>query len=289
MQHRKDKIRAAADTPGQIVDYARRNCGLGVMRDISKIWPTAGMLLFLCAIAPNAMSAPAIPGVHMVLEVDVGRGAEQKNREDLLNRSVEVVNHQMNKLGAKSVTVERDGGDRIRVELTGFSDLPLLRKLFGPSPEITLQLVDETASADAIRAGTIPSDEVILDYAFAGTGNNQSPLAMHKQVLLAGDNILDAISGMDERSGFPVVNVRFDQKAAEQLANITKANVGNRLAIVMDGKILSAPRIVEPILGGSIQISGQFTTKEADSLAMMLRGSALPATIRISDLRATQS
>src|SRR6185369_13418318 len=96
-------------------------------------------------------------------------------------------------------------------------------------------------------------------------------------VMVSGDRLEQAGSGFDPRGGQPVVNFRFDTRGAREFGDVTKANVGKPFAIVLDNKVISAPRINEPILGGSRQISGNFTIEGANDLAVLLRAGALPA------------
>jgi SecD/SecF fusion protein len=118
----------------------------------------------------------------------------------------------------------------------------------------------------------------------AERGNNEL-YPVKRRAMLEGDRLVDAGAGFDQRTGEPVVNFRFDSRGAQRFAEITRANVGKPFAIVLDGKVLSAPVIREPITGGSGQISGSFTTRTAHDLAVMLRAGALPAPLKVIEER----
>ncbi|HWA91914.1 MAG TPA: hypothetical protein VG889_17880 [Rhizomicrobium sp.] len=160
-------------------------------------------------------------------------------------------------LGTRRATVRIDG-DRFVIALAGVSDLDVPRRAFGPMPKFAMRLVDEDARpfSDAPR---VPAWEP-----------SQPSLALRGRVLLTGDHIRDARADFDQRSGQPVVSIRFDDAGTAAFARVTRANVGKRLAIVLNGRILTAPQIMEPITGGALQITGNFTTADAERIAGLL-------------------
>jgi preprotein translocase subunit SecD len=134
-----------------------------------------------------------------------------------------------------------------------------------------------------IRKGRVPPGDEILDQAEA-PGENRSPLAVHKEIILSGDRIDRASNAVEEHSGEPIVTIVLDQRGKETFADITRENIHRRLAIVLGKKILSAPMIQMPILGGEIEISGDFTSEAAANLAVQLSRGALPAPFRVLEL-----
>jgi preprotein translocase subunit SecD len=111
------------------------------------------------------------------------------------------------------------------------------------------------------------------------------PVVVHRRVMVSGDRLTDAGGSFDSRTGQPVVSFRFDSVGARQFGDVTKDNVGHRFAIVLDKQVISAPNIIEPILGGSGQITGNFTTESANELAVLLRAGALPVPLKIMEER----
>jgi SecD/SecF fusion protein len=203
--------------------------------------------------------------------------------DDVLQRSIEIIRRRIDQTGVSEPTIARQGSDRIIVELPGVQDPDRLKRLLGTTAKMTFRLVDVTASAaDAVRGRVPPEDELLYETDKAG---NQTPYLVQRRVAVAGDRLTQAASGFDPRTGEPVVNFVFDARGAREFGDITKANVGRPFAIVLDNKVISAPVIREPILGGSGQISGNFTTQSANELSILLRGGALPAPLKVIEER----
>jgi protein-export membrane protein SecD len=142
--------------------------------------------------------------------------------------------------------------------------------------------VDEAANPNA---ATAPIGDDILPMMNEIPGAPPQKIVVQRRVLVSGDRLTDAGVAFDSRSGQPAVTTRFDSVGARQFGEMTKENVGRRFAIVLDKQVLSAPVIQEPILGGSGQITGSFTTKTANDLAVLLRAGALPAPLKIIEER----
>ena len=197
-------------------------------------------------------------------------GYKTQTHEQVLEQSIEVVRRRIDALGTKEPTIERQGEDRILVQVPGLQDPAELKAMLGKTAKMTFQLVDETADPNATL---VPPEDMSLPQAPPSPGK----LTIQRRVMVSGDRLTDASQGFDPQTGQPVVTFRFDAVGARQFGDVTKANVGHRFAIVLDNQIIEAPVIEGAILGGNGQITGGFTTKSANDLAILLRAGALPA------------
>lgn len=199
--------------------------------------------------------------------------AGKSARIDLaLSQSLEIVRKRIDQVGVAEPSIQRVGTDRIMVQLPGLEDPSELRKLLGSTAKMTFHLLSETG-----RAGAGVKMMPDID------GSRTYPIVT--RVVLSGDRLTDAQPGQDPNTGKPTINFRFDSMGARQFAKITTDNVGKPFAIVLDGKVLSAPVINEPIPSGSGQISGNFTMKEVSTISALLRAGALPAPLTVIEER----
>ncbi len=203
-----------------------------------------------------------------------------------VEQSIEVVRRRVDEFGTVEPTIQRQGTDRILVQVPGVQDPERLKALIGKTAKLSFRFIDENASLrDALRgrvppgSALLPSDEVGPD------GRPVDQYVVRKRVMVSGENLVDARSTTDQRTGQPVVSFKFDTVGAKRFADATRKNVGKLFAIVLDNKVISAPVIREPILGGSGQISGRFTFQETQDLALLLRAGALPAPLVILEER----
>jgi protein-export membrane protein SecD len=205
-----------------------------------------------------------------------------------ITQSVEVIRRRVDEMGVAEATVQRQGSDRILVQVPGLDDPADLKRIIGQTAKLTFRMVDVNASvADALR-GRVPPGSELLKTKKNDTGvgaDQREAWVIKKKVLVSGEMLVDAQPGFDQRSNEPVVNFRFNQAGAKRFADATSKNVGRPFAIVLDNKVISAPVIREPILGGSGQISGNFTVDSANDLSVLLRAGALPADIKIIEER----
>lgn len=192
-----------------------------------------------------------------------------------IEQSLEIIRRRVDQVGVAEPTIQRVGADRILVQLPGVQDPGRIRDLLGSTAKMSFHLI-----ADGVSEGTTAPGVSVLPDA-EGRGSH----AIYDRVELAGDRLTDARAGFDSRTSEPIVSFRFDNAGASRFADITRANVGRPFAIVLDGKVLSAPVIREPITGGSGQISGSFTVQQAADLAAMLRAGALPAKLTVIEER----
>jgi protein-export membrane protein SecD len=211
-----------------------------------------------------------------------------QTQAEIVNQSIEVVRRRIDALGTREPTIERQGDDRILVQVPGLKDPQHLKDTLGKTAKMTFQLVDEAADRGgaAIR-GVAPIGDDILPVQNKDPKAIQQKIVVEKRVMVAGDRLVDASAGFDQRTGEPTVNFRFDSVGAREFADVTKAYPPQtqRFAIVLDKEIISAPVVNEPILGGSGQISGSFTSQSASDLAALLRAGALPAPLKVIEER----
>ncbi|MDE2064078.1 MAG: protein translocase subunit SecD, partial [Bradyrhizobium sp.] len=196
-----------------------------------------------------------------------------------IEQSIQIVERRVNQLGTVEPVIQRQGTDRILVQVPGLQDPTRLKQLLGKTAKMEFRMVDESVSPDAAAQGRIPPEDELLPEV------NGQKLVIRKQVLVSGGDLSDAQTGFDQRSGEPVVNFKFNSTGARKFAQATTENVGQRFAIVLDNQVISAPVIREPIIGGQGQISGSFTVQSANDLAILLRAGALPAPLTVIEER----
>jgi preprotein translocase subunit SecD len=194
---------------------------------------------------------------------------------------IEILRRRIDALGTKEPSITRQGADRIVVEVPGESDPERLKAVIGQTAKLSFQMVDEAVQPADIAAGRIPPEDVAVPSA----DNLQTAYAVNRRALVTGDMLTQAGSSTSSQTGQWVVTFRFNGKGAQRFGDATTQNVGKRFAIVLDNKILSAPTINEPILGGSGEISGHFTPESANDLAVLLRSGALPAPLKFEEQR----
>ena len=201
-------------------------------------------------------------------------------------QSIEIVRRRIDETGVREPTIQRQGEDRILVQLPGVDDPERVKRLLGKTAKMTFHLVDNKTSVAEALAGRVPPGSRLLASADeTGAGGRPSMVLVRKRVMVSGENLTQAQQGADGRTGEPVVVFRFDSVGAKRFGEVTAKNVGRPFAIVLDGKVISAPVIREAILGGSGQISGNFTFQGAQDLALLLRAGALPAPLTILEER----
>ena len=199
--------------------------------------------------------------------------AIRSRRLQAVSQSIEIIRRRIDETGVKEPTIERQGEDRILVELPGIGNPEHIKKLIGRTAKLTFQLVDTGASLASAQAGNLPAGDEVLPAA-AGAGG-ESAYVVRRRVVVGGGQLVDAQATFQNNE--PVVSFRFNSLGARRFGDVTRENVGKPFAIVLDNKVISAPVIREPILGGSGIISGNFTVRSASDLALLLRAGALPA------------
>ncbi len=187
-----------------------------------------------------------------------------------LEQSLEIVRKRIDEVGTNDPTIIKRGNNRILVELPGLDDPNRIKKLLGKTANLSFRLV---------------SDDNNFGSELLSFDDGDQKLNISKRVLLSGENLINAKPSLDNRSNETIVSFTLDRVGAKKFGKATTANVGKKLAIILDNKIISAPQIREPILGGNGQISGNFDFQSATDLALLLRSGALPAPLNILEER----
>jgi len=196
-----------------------------------------------------------------------------------VDQSIQIIERRVNELGLVEPTIQREGASRILVQVPGLQDPSRLKEILGKTAKLDFRMVDQTITAEQAMATHPPPDSEILD------GEGGTKYLIEKRVLVSGADLVDAQPGFDQRNSEPIVSFRFNSTGARKFAEATQQNVGKPFAIVLDNKVISAPVIREPILGGSGQISGNFTVQQANDLSILLRAGALPAPLTVVEER----
>jgi protein-export membrane protein SecD len=195
-----------------------------------------------------------------------------------VDQSIEVVRRRIDSLGTREPSITRQGADRIVVQAPGESDPSELERVIGQTAQLTFQMVDHENSVQEALAGIVPPDALLMQDELG------QPLLIKRRVLVSGENLTRASVGSDQ-SGRPAIDFRFDGQGARRFGDATAQNVGRRFAIILDGRVISAPNIVSPITGGTGQITGNFTIATASELVNLLNGGALPAPLNVEERR----
>lgn len=211
------------------------------------------------------------------LELRPTEAALTDRRRSAVEQSVEIVRRRIDAIGVSEPTVQGLGAERVLVQLPGVQDPAEIRTLLGSTAKLTFHRV---STADAGPSARVPPG-----YMRVPGADGTASYVIERRPMLQGDRLTQASASFDSRTNLPVVSFKFDGLGAKQFGRITMENVGQRFAIVLDGKVISAPQIQEPILGGAGQISGQFSVAETASLAALLRAGALPVPLRIIEER----
>lgn len=198
-----------------------------------------------------------------------------------IEQSIQIVERRVNELGTVEPVIQRQGNDRILVQVPGLQDPTHLKELLGKTAKMEFRMVDTSVPPDQAQRGGLPPDSELL----MSQSSPKVPYVVKKQVLVSGSELNDAQTGFDQRTNEPIVSFRFNSTGARKFSQATQENVGLPFAIVLDNEVISAPVIREPITGGQGQISGSFTVQSANDLAILMRAGALPAPLTVVEER----
>ena len=209
------------------------------------------------------------------------------SRSQIIEQSLEIVGRRVNETGTKEPIIQRQGDNRILLQVPGLSDPEHLKNLLGRTAKMTFHMVDSSVGERDIESGLVPPGTRVIASDERSSKGDRLPrkYAVQSHVELSGDMLVDAHTTYDNQSGEPVVSFRFNTTGARKFGEITSANVGKLFAIVLDNKVITAPVIRSAILGGSGIISGSFTAESANDLSLLLRAGALPAPLKIIEER----
>jgi preprotein translocase subunit SecD len=204
-------------------------------------------------------------------------------RTNAMDQALETIRNRIDQLGVRETTVAREGEDDILVQLPGIQDPERAKELIGKTAVLEFKLLDDKHTVtDALRQGPPPGDEILYGPPQAG---GPQPYLVESPVLMTGDVVTDGRVREGGRLEGPYVEVRLNRRGTDIFAALTSQNVGRNLAIILDGTVYSAPVIKEPIPGGDVQITGNFSFEEAHNLAIVLRSGSLPAPVEIIEER----
>lgn len=215
-------------------------------------------------------------GVRNNIVIGLSDAARDRLHNEAMDRAMEIVRRRVDDQGTKEISLQRSGSNRIALQMPGIQDPDYVKELLGKTAQLTFHLVDENLPEIAEGARNPHAlGSVYLPHKERGRYGNVM-IAIKKRAVVSGLNLKNAGISTD-RNGNPAVSFEFDKIGAEEFANVTSRNVGKRLAIVLDGQVISAPNINTPITGGSGEITGNFSIEEANELSVLLKSGALPA------------
>lgn len=195
----------------------------------------------------------------------------------VVDQSIEIVRRRIDELGTKEPVIQRQGSDRIVVQLPGLQNPEYVKTLLGKTAKMSFHMVDSRSTAADARRGKLSTTSRLV------SGSEGETYVISRKPVVGGENLIDAQPSFQE--GAPVVSFKFNSLGGKKFGEATKNNIGERLAIVLDNEVISAPVIQSAILGGSGIISGNFSVKSASDLALLLRSGALPAPLEVLEER----
>ncbi len=230
------------------------------------------------AIAPNTvgmtMDVQAEDRVHILIPERLQR----ERQIAAVSQSLEIVRRRIDEFGTTEPSIQRQGADRIIVELPGVENPERVKTLLGQTAKMNFHMLEPNASGSDPR--NLPAGTMLLQGAGDLAGQT---FVVRRRVEVSGERLVDSQPSFQD--GLPIVNFRFDTAGGRRFGQVTSANVGNQLAIVLDNKVISAPRLESAIVGGSGMIRGGFTVEKAQDLALLLRAGALPAPLVVLEER----
>ncbi len=219
-----------------------------------------------------------------ILSAELSQKAIQNVQEYALKQNISTLHNRINELGVAEPVIAQQGADRIVVQLPGVQDTAKAKDILGRTATLEVRMVDDSPEAlTQMAQGNVPfGDEKYLD-------REGRPILVKRRVVLTGENLNDAQPGFDSQTQEPTVNLTLDNKGARIFRDVTRDNVGKRMAIILfekgKGEVVTAPVIRQEIAGGRVQISGRMTTMEATDTALLLRAGSLAAPMEIVEER----
>jgi preprotein translocase subunit SecD len=211
-----------------------------------------------------------------LIQLTITQPAITERVRQVVEQAIQILEKRLNESGTVEPLIQRQGVDRILVQVPGVDNPQRIIDLVKTTAKLTFRMVDQTMSPEQAAEGRAPPEsEVLPGY----EKNDGAKYLIEKRVIVTGEDLTDAQPGFDQRTSEPIVSFKFNTNGARRFAQATQENVGRPFAIVLDNKVISAPVIREPILGGQGQISGNFTVQSANDLAVLLRAGALPAAL----------
>ncbi|MFA7496855.1 MAG: protein translocase subunit SecD [Acidithiobacillus sp.] len=214
-----------------------------------------------------------------IVAVTLTPDAAKKMKDDALQQAIVVIRNRIDELGVSEPVIQRQGAQHIAVQLPGVQDTQRAKSIIGSTAQLEFKMVDDQANmADALK-GQLPPGTAL----FYGVHN--SPYVLYTNTVLTGSYLNGASAGVDNNNGESIINISFNNAGSRIFGDLTSKNVGKRMAILLDNKVVTAPVIRGAILGGRAQITGFANLKDASNAAIELRAGALPAPVHVSEER----
>ena len=233
---------------------------------------------------PELVAVLSPDGAETKMSATINPVAARKVQEQAIKQNITTLHNRINELGVAEPVIQQQGLDRIVVQLPGVQDTAKAKDILGRTATLEIRMVDESAEARAAETGAaVPFGAELFKE------RNGMPLVVKKQVVLTGDNLTDAQPGFDNRTQESAVHLRLDAKGARIFPDVTRENIGKRMAIILfekgKGEVVTAPVIRDEIGGGQVQITGRMNTTEATDTALLLRSGSLAAPMEIIEER----
>ncbi|MBO5658007.1 MAG: protein translocase subunit SecD [Duodenibacillus sp.] len=279
----------AADLRTQLRDKKIRHAGINRVGDTIEIkFNTVAererTMDYLRQSNPDLVLTELELGQQFLLKAELSPAALKNVRDYALKQNISTLHNRINELGVAEPVIAQQGADRIVVQLPGVQDTAKAKDILGRTATLEVRMVDDSPEAYAqLQQGNVPfGDEKYTD-------REGRPILVKKRVVLTGENLNDAQPGFDQQTQEPTVNLTLDNKGARIFRDVTRDNVGKRMAIILfekgKGEVVTAPVIRQEIAGGRVQISGRMTTMEATDTALLLRAGSLAAPMEIIEER----
>ncbi|MEM1317569.1 MAG: protein translocase subunit SecD, partial [Pseudomonadota bacterium] len=240
---------------------------------------TSSSLLGGLGVVEVEQSAPSAG----ILRYDLTAEGIDERLRNAVSQSIEVIRRRVDELGTTEPVIQRQGVDRVIVQVPGFNDPERLKEVIGTTAKLGFHIVDNSMSAADALANRPPVGTIVVPTSDPESG--EANVLIQRRVYISGEDLVDAQQGFDQRTNEPIVTFRFNNKASQAFCRFSSGNIGSRFAIVLDNTSISAPVIRDAICGGSGQISGNFTAQSANDLAVLMRAGALPADITFVEER----
>jgi preprotein translocase subunit SecD len=251
-----------------VSDATRLDAAVETLRKVTR--PLSGLS------GARDVEVNVVDGNRIVL-TETDEGVAQ-SIDNAMAQAVEVIRKRIDELGTREPTIVRQGANRIVVQVPGLQDPSALKALLGKTAKLEFKLVDVAADPAEVAQGRAPPGSQILPLLEGGA------ITVKRRAIITGDQLIDSQVTQDQ-NGAPAVSFRFDSTGGRRFAQATQENVGKPFAIILDNKVISAPNINEPILGGSGIISGSYTVQTANELAILLRSGKLPVELKVVEER----
>lgn len=228
---------------------------------------------------PELKLTPLTQPGGIFLQVTPSDAEKDRLKKNAVEQSIITIRNRIDQLGVSEPVIQRQGVNRILVQLPGVQDTARAKQIIGSTAQLEFKLVDDEHDVNSALSGHVPAGDAVY---YDRQGH---PYLLKDHTVLTGEFLSDAGSGIDNQTGEAIVNVSFDARGKRIFGRLTTDNVQKRMAILLDNKVITAPVINEPITGGQARINGFADSQEAHNVAIMLRAGALPAPVTVAEER----